>query len=136
MSTNDGGATPAVLRTRSWLTWGGYIVVSVVTIIFLLYKIQMYKKEEGPVKVGTTVTTPSKFPPPVTLRMGPGEESMRVPVPPLTRVIAGGTDFRWNCYYSDGHVEKGSCSDGPVIEVSVTNTRGDNNTVVIAYRDL
>ena len=77
---------------------------------------------------------------PIVLRMGPGEESQRIPVPYQMRVVMGGKDFEWNCYYGDGHKQSflpgnPPCADGDVPEVSVTNLRKDTaNTVVASYR--
>lgn len=127
-------------RVMRILLLGGVLVIFIGSLI--LSRFTPTVTASAAQAAAANVSSGSSAPSPIVLHIGPAEESQRVPVPYQFRVVIGGTDFQWNCYYGDGHKETVRCRDGNVVEVSVTNLKKDAdgkavpNTIVVSYRNM
>lgn len=130
MSTSsDGSAAPAAFRTRNWFKLLGYSITGLITLVLVIYQIEMYEpKKSGPAEQEKAMV----------LSMTANGDSPHVLTKSGYAVDYKGSGFVLYCVYTDKH--KGmndgrvnTCGDGPMLYQYLHDTTGDKNTVPYEY---
>lgn len=123
-------AEKATAKTLQWVLAG---VVAAVLVVFPLWGLAT--------SPSTTIAQQQVQleMPTLTMPAGVGEESKRIPVPYMKKVVMTGEDFRFHCVYGDGSEEsflpgkEPPCRDGDLPFVYATNLKNEENVVAYAY---